>query len=280
MSAAMEPRPLVVVAHPDDEIIWLAAAMSARPTVVAAFPDDPDRPTLTAGRLDVRAHYPVAGFHFLPLSQAGVVHQSDWLRRAPAPYGVTLSPSCPPDRARAYVANYGALVTLLRPHIREHSCIYTHNPWGEYGHEEHIQVFNAVTSLARDPGQSVWVWDGPPAWRLLADGVGLRYSYFGRRVRGLPRRRLRIDIPLYQSIKQLYMSCHAWTWAPAYEPPQPSTYLQVVRDGQLLVTPRRKAPNTSRLVCAAAYAAARGTRAVLGRGRTEETISLKSAEGG
>jgi hypothetical protein len=30
--------------------------------------------------------------------------------------------------------------------------IFTHNPWGEYGHEDHVQVYRIVESLRRELG--------------------------------------------------------------------------------------------------------------------------------
>jgi hypothetical protein len=238
VSVDLVGTPLVVVAHPDDEIIWLAPATAHAATIIAAFPIHADDPAITNGRDFVLAHYPVGGFEFLPLREAGVYRQSDWLRRAPAPYGVTLSARCPVGRARRYLANYDALLELIEPYVRRHAVIYTHNPWGEYGHEEHVQVSNVVTSLARRYGCSVWAWDGLPERRLLRLGMRLRSDFYGQRPLTLPRTELEVDASLYRSIRQLYLSQGAWTWDWGYEPPALSTYIQLVRQGEVLLTPQ------------------------------------------
>lgn len=259
MSVDLAGKPLVVVAHPDDEIIWLAPVTAQAATIVAALPIHADNPAISSGRDFVRAHYPVGGFEFLSLREAGVYRQSDWLRRSPAPYGVTLSARCPTERARRYVANYDALLELIEPYVRRHAVIYTHNPWGEYGHEEHVQVSNVVMSLARRHGCSVWAWDGFPERHLLRLGMRLRSDFYGDRPLTLPHADLEVDGSLYHSIRQLYLSQGAWTWDWGYEPPARSTYIQLVRQGELLLTPRISA-QWSRPLGIASYRATHSAR--------------------
>ena len=35
--------------------------------------------------------------------------------------------------------------------------VIAHGPWGEYGHEEHVQVFRVVASLATEMGFRLWL---------------------------------------------------------------------------------------------------------------------------
>ncbi len=78
----------------------------------------------------------------------------------PDGYGVELRKDTPPELVETYRANYAAVRKALVPHLEKHRVVYTHNPWGEYGHEEHIQVCRAVLDVGAEHDSCVWVWDG------------------------------------------------------------------------------------------------------------------------
>jgi len=235
---AGEPRILVVVAHPDDEVLWLGPLLRSAATILVALAVHSHKEDITVGREFVRAEYPFNTFEYLQLRSPRAYLRSDWLRRRPVEEGVALLANCPEEIARAYRESYGLLVDALEPYIRGHQVIYSHNLWGEYGHEEHIQVAHAVVSLASRLGKSVWAWDGLPSERLLADGMRLRHDFYGNRIGHLPRTHMQIDIALYRDISKLYRSYGAWTWDDRWEPSGEVDYIQLVRDGKVLLTPR------------------------------------------
>jgi glycosyltransferase involved in cell wall biosynthesis len=229
----------VVVAHPDDEVLWLAAVLPYATKVLAAFSVAGGDSALTRGRELVRTHYPFSGFEFLGLQNADVYGQSDFLSRAPVDHGVSLMRSCPPVRAERYRSNYPALLAAVDPYVGPQTDIYTHNPWGEYGHEEHVQVNHAVVALARRHGCSVWAWDGLSSEKLISNDVWLRADYYPDDALGdVPRRELAVDLESYKEIRALYQRNGAWTWHDDYLPPNPSRFLQLVRGGDALVSPR------------------------------------------
>jgi hypothetical protein len=231
--------PLVVVAHPDDEILWLGAALPSASCIVAAFARDALNPALTDARLRLRDAYPIPGFEYLDLESAGVFQRSDWLRRRLAPDGVTLRHDCPPPLASRYHANYPALLSALDSYVRAHPVIYTHNRWAEYGHEEHVQVCHAVIELAQRHNSSVWAWDGFSMRWQLAHNVRLRADYFpDPAVAALPAVEQAVDLDGFLEIRALYQLHEAWTWNTRFLPPNPSRYVQLVRDGELLLQPR------------------------------------------
>ena len=45
---------------------------------------------------------------------------------------------------KKYINNFDILVKKLTFELKDFKNVFTHNPWGEYGHEEHIQVFKAI----------------------------------------------------------------------------------------------------------------------------------------
>jgi LmbE family N-acetylglucosaminyl deacetylase len=231
---------LVVVAHPDDEVLWLSAALPYASRIVAAFSVAIGDPALTRGRELVRAHYPFSGFEFLGLSNADVFSQSDFLSRTPVEHGVSLMSSCPRERVERYRSNYSALLAALDPYLGPGTEVVTHNPWGEYGHEEHVQVNHAIVSLAARHGCSVWVWDGFSTEELVANDVWLRADYYpDNAVALVPSLELAVDIDRYREIRDLYRRYGAWTFHDDYLPPNSSRLFQIVRDGQVLLSARK-----------------------------------------
>jgi hypothetical protein len=84
---------------------------------------------------------------------------------------LTPDASCPLEHASLYRNDFGAMLELPEPYVRRHPAIYTHNTWGEYGHEEHIQVRNAVQALAQHHLCSV------PAWTVSMSGSSWQTGY-------------------------------------------------------------------------------------------------------
>jgi LmbE family N-acetylglucosaminyl deacetylase len=229
--------PLVVVAHPDDEILWFEPWLSDTGEVLVALPTHPRDDAITRARHEIRDHWPVGDMTFLPLRSVDVIGRSDWRRREPTDYGVTLAADCPGAAATEYVANHARLVDELREPVASRGVVVTHNPWGEYGHEEHIQVCHAVLTAAAAAGADVWAWDGLPQARLAASSMRLRQDYYEPRTASLPRVTRPSDLARYRRLKQMYFDRGAWTYYEDYEPPQQSTYIQLMRAGEILLPP-------------------------------------------
>ncbi len=49
-----------------------------------------------------------------------------------------------------YKENYYKLKNHLKKKLMGYVNIFTHNPWGEYGSEEHIQVYKVVKELQEE----------------------------------------------------------------------------------------------------------------------------------
>jgi len=170
-------RKLVIVAHPDDEAIWFSPVLSSADLILVTFPRHPSKVRLTEARELVRRDYPLR-LEFLPLTASGAFRQSDWSSRKPARYGVELADTCPAESRERYFANYDKLLAALDHLLADAVEVYSHNPWGEYGHEEHIQVWCAVSELAEKHGCSVWIWDGFSNEVLEERGVRTRLDHY------------------------------------------------------------------------------------------------------
>lgn len=115
----------VIVAHPDDEVIWCGGLMASRPdwqwTVMSLCrAEDPDR---------------APKFHALCARRGvhGIISDLD-----------DGNPLAPIDVYR----DIGGRIIDLLPSLRWDLCI-THGRNGEYGHPRHVHVHQAVLRLAR-----------------------------------------------------------------------------------------------------------------------------------
>jgi hypothetical protein len=226
---------VAVVAHPDDETLWLHPLLSRVDTVVVAFPEHPRSPAITAGRYAVRDTFPAARMEFLTTTPTDVLGRSDRRRRSPDRYGVTLRSDAPASVVEAYRANYDAVCTGLDPYLAAHPTVYTHNPWGEYGHEEHIQVSRAVLDVGARLGNCVWAWDGLAVNDLARTSMRLRADYFEPGIQALARWSLPLDADGYESLRSFYLDNGAWTWSADYLPPATMEYIEIMHEGQELL---------------------------------------------
>jgi LmbE family N-acetylglucosaminyl deacetylase len=228
-------KSLVVVAHPDDETLWFSPILAHADLIVVAFPRHPSKEEINRGREAVWRDFGLP-IELLPVDTAPVLRKSDWANPKLTTYGVELLDTCPPDVRSQYIANYDRLLAALDPYVAESEHIYSHNPWGEYGHEAHIQVWSVVSRLARERGRTLWVWDGLTNDELLERGSRVRLEYFTPLPEDLKVQALEPDLEMYQRLKQLYERHDVWTFRADYVPPDRLRYLEAVRRGSQLLT--------------------------------------------
>jgi LmbE family N-acetylglucosaminyl deacetylase len=54
--------------------------------------------------------------------------------------------------AAAYRGTFEQMLKALRQRLGGCRTVYTHNPWGEYGHADHVQVYRVACALAKEIG--------------------------------------------------------------------------------------------------------------------------------
>lgn len=204
----------VVVAHPDDEVLWLSSVLGSVERFVFCFEDVFGKPRKSRGRKKAVAALPLSGIVDLGLRESGGGFAVDWSDPQPTEQGVEITDAW--ARAR-YAANYAKLVEALRAPLAAVSHVYTHNPWGEYGHAEHIQVHRAVRTLQGELGYTIWFsnYAGAASWPLaqkLADE--LRCSQ---------RRAVRPDLAAARTLMRVYRQHGAWTWTKLHRWPAEET---------------------------------------------------------
>lgn len=196
----------LVVAHPDDEVLWFASILREVGRVIVAFRAYDAMPGLDDRRGMALAALPYGDLRCLDLAEAGSLGLADWSDPALTEFGIALGKADRHDTVtRRYEANYARLSAALRRELAGAADVFTHNPWGEYGHEDHVQVHRAVASLSREMGFRLWT----PACCSertirLAEGYDCA---------ALPEPAVRpIDQDFAQRIADIYKRNGCWTW--------------------------------------------------------------------
>ncbi|HVJ55680.1 MAG TPA: hypothetical protein VM689_24675 [Aliidongia sp.] len=193
----------IVVAHPDDETLWLSGVLSSADRVVFCFGDQFERPKSSAARRRAVAALPLTGLVDLRMPESGAGFSVDRSNPQQTPAGIAITDAA--ARAR-YEANYPKLVAALRGTLDGYDEVYTHNPWGEYGHAEHIQVHRAVVALQAELGYTIWFSN-----YIGADSRPLALQ-IGRQPCWTHRRTAAPDQALARRLMRIYQRHGAWTW--------------------------------------------------------------------
>lgn len=208
LAKASHANAALVVAHPDDEILWFSSIVDKVGLLIVCFTEVPSRRDWTEGRQLAEKHFPLSNTVFLGLTESETFNGANWSAPVETDYGleVTARPDTLPGfNAQRYHDNFDLLVRELRVRLGAYSTVFTHNPWGEYGHEEHVQVYRAVEALQ-------------PTF-----GFDLRYSNYCsdrsyhlmlRHVSGFTSdyQTARTNPALAKQIEQIYRDAGCWTW--------------------------------------------------------------------
>lgn len=204
----------VVVAHPDDEALWLSSVLADADRTILCYGAPHARPARATARRNAVAALELPGLVDLAIPESGAGFSFD--RRKPVNTDTGLAITDPAAAVR-YQANFESLVTALRPLLAGYAAVYTHNPWGEYGHAEHVQVYRAVSALQPELGYTQWFsnYVGGLSWHSavqLADTIHWR-----------ERRDAAPDLMLAHRLRGVYLRHRAWTWYRHYRWPTAET---------------------------------------------------------
>jgi hypothetical protein len=217
----------LVVAHPDDEVLWFSSILEDVGNILVCFLDVSSRPDWSAGRRESLRTYPLKGVISLGLTESEVFNGAAWPDPAPSEFGLNVARrtgTLPGYSFETYKSNFERLKAELRLKLTGIRNVITHNPWGEYGHEEHVQVFRAVDALRVELDFRVWF-----------------SNYFSSRSYGLMLRYLAEFDGVYQVLKtrpelgkrvqEIYSRNNCWTWFLDYQWPESEGFLLWEGDG-------------------------------------------------
>ncbi len=198
----------LVVAHPDDEILWFSSIIDDVADVHICYMDVPGEPGWTEGRYAARAAFPMSNAHFVGLTEAVSFQCASWSEPIPSAYGLELNNSqaaMPEFDPARYESNFKALVEYLQSNLHRGQTVITHNPWGEYGHEDHVQVHRAVLSLKEPLDLDVWHsnYVSDRSANLMARTLATQsFQYLS----------LPTNLSRAAQIEKLYRETNCWTW--------------------------------------------------------------------
>lgn len=199
---------VLIVAHPDDEVLWFGSILGRFDKIVICFTEAEHWPKLgEARRLSLAEHTYKDRLVLLDLCQVRSHNKSQWPEPKETEYGLLLDKF--PLFDGPYKEQSFRLTDALEPHIRGASNIFTHNPWGEYGHEDHVQVCRVATNLATKHKSRVWYNNyvsnkSSALMRRYVQGFG--QSYYT----------MPVDVQKAREIADTYYRNGAWTWMDDY----------------------------------------------------------------
>ncbi len=220
---------VIIAAHADDEILWFNSIAADVDRILVVYCDFWAHPDLGRRRKAVFADYP-RQIECLGIDESGAAGCADWSAPMLTDFGIalgyeanrraltriakkSLSMVSAYDPAKvatesvseAYRSNFDAIYAALEPRLRADMNVFTHNPWGEYGHEEHIQVFRVLEKLRDRIGFRLWMSN-----YCTERAMPLAMRYFS----GTPDEyvRLRCDKEFAGAVADVYSRHGCWTW--------------------------------------------------------------------
>jgi LmbE family N-acetylglucosaminyl deacetylase len=194
----------LIVAHPDDEVLWFSSVLEDVKRIIIVFNASATDPDLTRAVSAALAAHPCRDkIVTLDLAQADSHNRADWPHPEDTDYGLRLQRA--PGLDAPYAEQAARAAEALDPHLVGIQNVFTHNPWGEYGHEAHVQLSKVTTRLAAKHGAAVWYGNyvSGKSSRLMRQYLsGFSNDYYARDV----------DAARAREIADNYMRNGAWTF--------------------------------------------------------------------
>ena len=199
---------VLVVAHPDDEVLWASSILSSVNKIIICFTNQYDRESnTTLGRKIIQKKFPLSNIVFLNLTEADIFNKGKWVDPKETEYGMHVE-----QDGHNYIKNYSLLKEKLKVFLVGVKTVITHNPWGEYGSEEHVQVHRAVYSLSDEFGFDTVV-------NGYVSEKSQRFMMMQRYKLDKIYCVLSTNYELQKNLKELYIANNSWTWKNNYKWP-------------------------------------------------------------
>jgi len=199
---------VIVSAHPDDEVLWFSSILDKVDEIIVCFLGVKSEPNARVNRQRSLLDYPLKNISCLGLDESETFYGVDWQNPVRTPHGIEISNKKYPDKA--YKENYGKLKEQLKEKLSGYYNVFTHNPWGEYGSDEHIQIYRVVKDLQKKMNFNLWFsnYVSNKSFKLMLD-------YFNKH--NFQHVTLQTNKKLAYTIKDLYKKNDCWTWYDDWE---------------------------------------------------------------
>ena len=205
----MKKKYKIIVAHPDDEVIFFSSIIKNSSQTIICFTETQDT-IVSIGRKHLKTLIPLKNYLFLDLKETDIFNTANW--NNPIKFDQSLN-----------IKSYQILKNKLSKIIKYGDTIYTHNPWGEYGHEEHVQVFRAIKDLQKKYKLTIFVngYVSNKSYNLMKLKHNLLLNDINYK---------KINNILSEKLKKIYMSSFCWTWKDDYVFPKNEIFFKVSSD--------------------------------------------------
>jgi len=208
-------RSVLVVAHPDDEILWFSSIIQNIEKIIIVF-NKCENKMVNIGRDKI------FNLELLPykekitnlnIKESGVFNKANWKIPKSTEYGIHVN-------SRNYIKNFSKINEKLHNELKGYENVITHNPWGEYGHEEHVQVFKSIKKISYELNLSVWIpgYFSEQSYRMMS----LYTEFVSKKLD-----RYKIDNEFCQKVKNIYSNNNAWTWSNNYLWPEYENFFKL-----------------------------------------------------
>lgn len=224
---------IIIAAHPDDEVLWFSSIMEQVGKVIVIYQDCWAEPEIGQKRAAAIQEIPHPNIHTLAIPEAGTYGCANWNEPVLSEVGIAfgleanirevkrrIKRALPIGGFRAnapkqsvtqiYQKNYMDICEMLRSELRSDMNVFTHNPWGEYGHEDHIQVFRAVDELRGEIGFTQWMSN-----YCTNRSLPLALTYFDHQPK--PYYRHPVDKKYAEEVADVYRKYDCWTWSDEWQ---------------------------------------------------------------
>lgn len=213
-------RAAIVVAHPDDEVLWFGSLVPRVGRIVICYGMQAAG-TLRDGRRRVVEAYPYRTIDFYDLVQPGSLAKATWPEPRLGPMGMVLA-----QRSASHETSFCDIVRRLRRSLVGSATVFTHNPWGEYGHEEHSLVYAAVKTVQCELGFELYV--SPYVGCAV---LGLFRQVIDDGINGVAR--FAVDRRSVSEVADLYRRHGVWTWNETWDWAEEESFLRLGPEGRI-----------------------------------------------
>ena len=219
---------VIVAAHADDEILWFSSIMKDVDRVLIAYENYWAEPGIGQRRAKAVTEIPHSNIENLQIDEAGCYGCAVWEKPELSEHGIAFGPhilkrelkrrvlrALPIASLKAktsaksvsenYAVNFDLLYDRLDRELTSDMNVFTHNPWGEYGHEEHIQVYRVVEKLRVKKGFTQWMSN-----YCTNRSLPLAMTYFLDQPTSFQR--YPTDKVYAEDIAEIYRKHDCWTW--------------------------------------------------------------------
>ena len=209
---------VLVVAHPDDEILFASSILKTIDLIIICFGGIRFEKDISKGRnkailkfkemgykIDylniMQARETLSGINFLNFDKSILKNYLD------------LNPD-------EIYKNSKILEKQLLLKLKNATLVYTHNPWGEYGHMEHIQIFKVINKIRKKLNYEMFV-TGYVSNLSKVSAIDSSYLVFRKPIM------IKTNKLIYNSFKQIYLKNKCWTWIKNYKLPEYEYFYKV-----------------------------------------------------